>query len=40
MIKFNKRRPGQYDLDIGEYARRVAEIKKAYQRRLEVRGAR
>jgi|ERR1700675_5038837 Family of unknown function (DUF6492) len=40
MIKFNKRRPGQYDLEISEYARRVAEIKKAYQRRLEVRGAR
>jgi hypothetical protein len=40
MIKFNKRRPGQYDLEISEYARRVAEIKRAYQRRLEVRGAR
>jgi Family of unknown function (DUF6492) len=40
MIKFNKRRPGQYDLEISEYARRVAEIKRAYQRRFEVRGAR
>ncbi len=39
MIKFNKRRPGQYDLDIREYARRVADIKRAYQRRLEVRSA-
>jgi hypothetical protein len=40
MIKFNKRRPGQYDLDASEYARRVAEIKEAYQRRLEVRSTR
>lgn len=31
MIKFNKCRPGQYDLGVNEYARRVAEIKKAYQ---------
>jgi Family of unknown function (DUF6492) len=40
MIKFNKRRPRQYDLTVGEYARRVSEIKKAYQRRLKVRAAR
>jgi hypothetical protein len=40
MIKFNKRRPGQYDLEISEYVQRVAEIKEAYQRRLEVRSAR
>jgi hypothetical protein len=40
MIKFNKRRHGQYDLEISEYVQRVAEIKKAYQRRLEVRSAR
>jgi hypothetical protein len=40
MIKFNKRRYGQYDLEISEYVQRVAEIKKAYQRRLEVRSAR
>jgi hypothetical protein len=36
----NKRRPGQYDLDASEYARRVAQIKEAYQRRLEVRSTR
>jgi uncharacterized protein DUF6492 len=40
MIKFNKRRHGQYDLALDEYARRVSEIKRAYQRRLEVRAAR
>ena len=40
MVKFNKRRAGQYDLTVGEYARCVAEIKGAYQRRLEARGAR
>jgi len=40
MIKFNKRRHGQYDLAVDEYARRVSEIKRAYQRRLEVRAAR
>ena len=40
MIKFNKRRYGQYDLEISEYVQRVAEIKEAYQRRLEVRSAR
>ena len=27
MVKFNKRRAGQYDLTVGEYARRVAEIR-------------
>jgi hypothetical protein len=36
MIKFNQRRHGQYDLEFSEYVRRVAEIKEAYQRRLEV----
>ena len=35
MIKFYKRRAGKYDLAIGDYARRVSEIKRAYQRRLE-----
>jgi Family of unknown function (DUF6492) len=40
MIKFNKRRHGQYDLEISEYVQCVAEIKEAYQRRLEVRSAR
>jgi Family of unknown function (DUF6492) len=40
MIKFNKRRYGQYDLGMSEYVQRVAEIKEAYQRRLEVRSAR
>jgi hypothetical protein len=40
MVKFNKRRAGQYDLTVGEYARCVAKIKGAYQRRLEARGAR
>jgi hypothetical protein len=32
MIKFYKRRPGQYDLSTREYARRVSEIKQAYMR--------
>jgi hypothetical protein len=40
MIKFNKRRVGQYDLDVSEYTRRVSKIKEAYQRRLEVGGTR
>jgi hypothetical protein len=40
MVKFNKRRAGQYDLTVGEYARRVAEIKGAYQRGSEVSEAR
>jgi hypothetical protein len=40
MIKFNKRRPRQYDLTVDDYARRVSEIKRAYQRRLEVIAAR
>jgi hypothetical protein len=39
MIKFNKTRPGQYDLGSREYARRVSEIKRAYRRRLETRVA-
>ena len=40
MVKFNKRRAGQYDLTVGEYARRVAEIKGAYQRDSGVSEAR
>ena len=37
MIKFNKRRHGQYDLRLeDEYVQRVAEIKEAY--RTKVRG--
>jgi uncharacterized protein DUF6492 len=32
MIKFNKTRPGQYDIRSREYARRVSEIKQAYRR--------
>ena len=34
MIKFNKRRSGQYELTTDEYAQRVSEIKDAYQRRF------
>jgi hypothetical protein len=40
MIKFRKRRRGQYDLDSLEYARRVCEIKQAYRRYLNARAAR
>jgi hypothetical protein len=40
MVKFNKTRPGQYDLAPREYARRVAEIKRAYQQGLTAKGAR
>jgi Family of unknown function (DUF6492) len=40
MIKFNKGRPGQYDLSDDDYARRVSEIKGACQRRLEMGAAR
>jgi hypothetical protein len=40
MIKFNKRRLGQYDLGSGEYARRVSEIKQAYRRHVSAREAR
>jgi hypothetical protein len=40
MVKFNKTRPGQYDLAAGEYAKRVSEIKQAYRRRLAAMGAR
>lgn len=31
MIKFNKTRPGKYDLSSREYARRVSKIKQAYR---------
>jgi hypothetical protein len=34
MIKFNKRRSKEYDLDPDDYAQRVSAIKSAYQRRL------
>jgi hypothetical protein len=34
MIKFNKRRPKEYDLDADDYAERVSAIKSAYKRRL------
>ena len=40
MIKFNKRRPGRYDLGVDDYLQHVSEIKKAYQRRLELGAAR
>ena len=40
MIKFNKGRSGQYDLSVDDYARRVSQIKGAYQRRVKVRAAR
>ena len=40
MIKFNKTRPGQYDLCSREYARRVSKIKQAYRRSLNAREAR
>jgi hypothetical protein len=40
MIKFNKGRPGKYDLSVDDYARRVSEIKGAYQRRLQMGAAR
>jgi uncharacterized protein DUF6492 len=40
MVKFNKTRPGQYDLAPREYASRVAEIKRAYQQGLTAKGAR
>ena len=40
MIKFNKRRAWAIRSHVGEYARRVAEIKGAYQRGSEVSEAR
>ena len=40
MIKFNKTRPGQYDIGSREYARRVSEIKQAYRRSLNAGGSR
>src|SRR6266446_1884600 len=40
MIKFNKARPGQYDIGSREYARRVSEIKQAYRRSLNAGDAR
>ena len=40
MIKFNKTRPGQYDIGPREYARRVSEIKQAYRRSLNAGAAR
>jgi len=40
MIKFNKRRPGRYDLTVDDYDRHVSEIKRAYQRRLKMGVAR
>ena len=40
MIKFNKTRPGQYDIGSREYARRVSEIKQAYRRSLNAGDAR
>jgi hypothetical protein len=39
MIKFHKRRPGRYDLTDDDYIRHVSEIKRAYQRRLEMGAA-
>jgi hypothetical protein len=39
MVKFRKRRRGQYDLGPEEYARRVAEIKHAYQQGFAARRA-
>jgi hypothetical protein len=36
MIKFNKRRHHQYDMDADAYAQRVSEIKSAYERRLHA----
>jgi hypothetical protein len=38
MVKFRKGRPGQYDLGSEGYARRVAEIKRAYRGALRGRG--
>jgi hypothetical protein len=40
MIKFNKRRSKEYDLDPDDYAQRVSAIKSAYQRRLTASAAR
>jgi hypothetical protein len=45
MVKFRKRSPRdqrwrQYDLGAEGYARRVAEIKRAYQQGLAAKGAR
>jgi len=40
MIKFNKTRPGQYDIGSRAYARRVSEIKQAYRRSLNAGDAR
>jgi hypothetical protein len=39
MVKFNKARFGKYDLGPEEYARRVSEIKRAYQQSVTARGA-
>ncbi len=36
MIKFNKRRHHQYDMDADAYAQRVSEIKSVYERRLHA----
>jgi hypothetical protein len=40
MVKFRKARWGQYDLGAEGYARRVAEIKRAYQQGLAATGVR
>jgi hypothetical protein len=39
MIKFNKRRSKEYDLDPDDYAQRVSAIKSVYQRRLTTSAA-
>jgi hypothetical protein len=39
MVKFNKAPFGKYDLGPEEYARRVSEIKRAYQQSVTARGA-
>ena len=38
MVKFNKARFGKYDLGSEEYARRVSEIKRAYQQSVTGEG--
>jgi hypothetical protein len=40
MVKFRKSRWRQYDLGPEGYARRVAEIKRAYQQGFAAKGAR
>lgn len=40
MIKFNKRRSQEYDLNPNDYAQRVCAIKSAYQRRRTTNAAR